>query len=292
VNSMKFDRDRITLIIISLLPVFIGSLLSASVISSTAIGEIISDSRAFTPSELIIQAVVSTLMGVFVVLSLFYLMSRKGRGVQKIAVAFIVSPILYLVSLFLGQSILILIFTGSNDAFQGILLVVSLGISMLSIVLIMIDAIPPMIRNLFVAFYGSTFGTFLGLTTVTASMSILILSLIVEDFFLTKYNPIADEEYMDSKIGSDPFDYTRIQSESVAVGVGDFVAFSLIAAHSIAYFPIFVAASSMLMLCVGIIINIAILAKVGEILPAIPLPAILAVVPWFLHIASYIALGG
>ncbi len=289
---MRFDRARILLIIISLLPVLIGSLLSASVISSTALGAIISESRDFTLDEIIIQAVVSTAMGVFVVLILFYLMSRRGKGVQKIAVAFIVSPILYLVSLFIGQSILILIFTGSNEPFQGALLVISLGISMLSIVLIMIDAIPPTIRNLFVAFYGSTFGTFLGLTTVTASMSVLILSLIVEDFFLTKYNPIVDDELMDSKIGSDPFDYTRIQSESVAVGVGDFVAFSLIAAHAFAYFPIFVWGMSMLMMIVGIIINISILAKVGVILPAIPLPAVLAVVPWFIHIFTYISLGG
>jgi hypothetical protein len=289
---MKFDRDRLTLIIISLLPVVIGAMLSSSVLSSTAIGQIITDSRDFTPTELIIQAIISTLMGIVVVLSLFYLMSRRGRGIQKIAVAFIVSPILYLVSLFLGQSILILLFKGSNDAFQGMLLVLSLGISMLSIVLIMIDAIPPMIRNLFVAFYGSTFGTLLGLTTVTASMSVLILSLIVEDFFLTKYNPIVEEERMDSKIGSDPFDYTRIQSETVAVGVGDFVAFSLIAAHTVAYFPWFVTALSLLMMAVGIIINVSILAKEGEILPAIPLPAVLAVVPWIIYIASYIALGG
>jgi hypothetical protein len=289
---MRFDKARITLILISSLPIIIGALLSSSVVSSATIGQIISESRTFTPIELIVMGVVQSVMGVFVVLTLFYLLSRRGRGVQKIAVAFVVSPILFLVYLFLGQSILILIFKGTSDAFQGILLILSLGISMLSIVLIMIDAIPPTIRNLFVAFYGSTFGTFLGLTTVTASMSILILSLIVEDFFLTKYNPIVEAEEMDSKIGSDPFDYTRIDTESVVIGVGDFVAFSLIAAHSVAYFPVFVAILSMLMMFTGILINITILSKEGEILPAIPLPAILAVIPWFLYIASYIALGG
>ena len=289
---MRFDRNRLTLIILSFLPIFIGAILSWSVISSASIGQIISESRNFTLLELIIMGVVQSVLGVFVVLTLFYLLSRKSRGVQKIAVAFIVSPILFLVYLFLGQSILILLFKGTNDPFQGVLLVLTLGISILSIVLIMIDAIAPTIRNLFVAFYGSTFGTFLGLTTVTASMSILIFSLIVEDFFLTKYNPIVEDERMDSKIGSDPFDYTRIESESIVIGVGDFVAFSLIAAHSVAYFPLFVTALSILMMFAGIIINITILSKEGEILPAIPLPAILAVVPWFLYITSYYALGG
>ena len=289
---MRFDRDRITLIIISLLPILLGLVLSASVVTSTAIGDAVTSARSFTPVELLIQGLISTTMGIFVVLVLFYFMARRGKGVQKIAVAFIVSPILYLISLFLGQSILIILFTGATELYQGALLVVSLGISMLSIVLIMIDAIPPNIRNLFVAFYGSTFGTFLGLTTPTPSMSILVFSLIVEDFFLTRYNPIVDEEIMDAKIGSDPFDYTRIQSDTVAVGVGDFVAFSLIASHAYAYFPAFVWGMSMLMMFVGIIINITILAKVGEILPAIPLPAVLAVIPWFIHIISYIALGG
>lgn len=289
---MRFDRNRLTLIILSFLPIFIGAILSWSVISSASIGQIISESRNFTLLELIIMGVVQSVLGVFVVLTLFYLLSRKSRGVQKIAVAFIVSPILFLVYLFLGQSILILLFKGTNDPFQGVLLVLTLGISILSIVLIMIDAIAPTIRNLFVAFYGSTFGTFLGLTTVTASMSILIFSLIVEDFFLTKYNPIVEDESMDSKIGSDPFDYTRIESESIVIGVGDFVAFSLIAAHTVAYFPLFVTVLSILMMFAGIIINISILSKEGEILPAIPLPAILAVVPWFLYITSYYALGG
>jgi hypothetical protein len=171
-------------------------------------------------------------------------------------------------------------------------LVISLGISMLSIVLIMIDVMPATLRNAFVAFYGGIFGTFLGVTIITASMLVVLVSLVVEDFALTRYSPAVEAITITDRIGSDPFDYTRVQSGSVAVGVGDFVAFSLIAAHATVFFPIHVWIMSILLGLVGVLINVFILAPEEGIMPATPLPASMAVFPWVVHIIALSLVGG
>lgn len=274
------------MIALSSLPIAAGSLVAGGVRNTALIGQVIGTPSGFTLVDLAIQALVSTLLGVLVVYALFYMMKQRGRGTRKLVVALVVSPILGFVSIFIGQAFLLILFKGTTSVLEGALLAVSVGISMLSLALVIIDAIPPLFRNLFVAFYGSIFGTFLGVTMVTTSMVVLIVSLVIEDYFLTKHSPIADDEFMADSIGSDPFDYTRIQSERVMIGVGDFVAYSLIAAHAMVFFPIYVWILTVALAILGIAINTLVFLKPDEVLPAIPLPAILSVFPWIVHLVT------
>lgn len=283
---MKLDRSHILLVVISTLPLLIGSSFAFLVLDSSVIGELITSAQSYTPFDLLVQAIVTTALGILVVLALFWVLQRRGKGAKKLVVAFVVSPILYFVSIFLGQAFLLILFKGGTNFLQGLILMISLGVSMLSIAMILMDAIPPAMRNLFVAFYGSIFGIFLGITMVTSTMFVLIVSLIVEDFFLTRYSPLAESAKLSGKVGDDPFDYTRIETQRVAVGVGDYVAYSLISAHALIFFPLHVWVMSMLLAVTGVIINVTVLAKEDEILPAIPLPAALAIFPWIVHILS------
>ena len=183
-------------------------------------------------------------------------------------------------------------FKDATGPFQGLVLILSLAVSMLSIVLIIVDAIPPRLRNLYVAFYSSIFGIFMGITMITSTMFVLIVTVTLEDFFLTKYSPAAQPATISKRIASDPFDYARIKSEGIAVGAGDFITYALISAHSLIYFPSFVWAASILMCLLGIVINATIIAKEGEILPAIPLPALLALFPWIVHLLALTFIAG
>ncbi|MHA1960845.1 MAG: hypothetical protein ACW99U_11465 [Candidatus Thorarchaeota archaeon] len=289
---MNLERDRLLLITISALPLALGSLVASAIVDSTLVGNIVGSLPDFTPQQIIIQAIVSTILGAVVVFSLFWLMSRRGKRTKKFVVALVVSPILFFVSIFIGQAFLLILFKGSTDPLQGLVLVASLAVSLLSIALIVVDALPNMLRNVFVAFYGSVFGIFMGVTIVTSSMFVLVFTLVVEDHFLTKYSPVPETATLSGKIGKDPFDYTRIQSDRVAIGVGDYVAFSLIAAHAFIFFPIYVWLMSVLLALVGIVINISVLAEEGKILPAIPLPGLLALFPWAVHIGTLILFGG
>ncbi|TFF92782.1 hypothetical protein EU546_07150 [Candidatus Thorarchaeota archaeon] len=283
---MKITRDQLTVIALSSLPIAIGSLIAGAVRNTTLIGEVIGNTSGFTIIDLAVQALVSTLLGVIVVYALFYMMRQRGHGTRRLVVALVVSPILGFVSIFIGQAFLLILFKGTTSVVEGALLAISVGVSMMSLALVIIDVIPPLVRNLFVAFYGTIFGTFLGVTMVTTSMVVLIISLVIEDYFLTRYSPIAEEEFMSDSIGSDPFDYTRIQSERVVIGVGDFVAYSLIAAHAMIFFPVYVWVLSISLAILGITINTLVFARVDEVLPAIPLPAVISVFPWVVHLMT------
>ncbi|TXT57400.1 MAG: conserved membrane protein of unknown function [Candidatus Thorarchaeota archaeon] len=289
---MKITRQRTILILLSALPLVIGSAIGSSVLNSGVIGEIISESRNYNITELVLQAVVSTGLGMAVVFALFTVMKRRGKGARKLVVAFVVSPILYFVSLFVSQVFLLILLKGSRDVWFGVLSLISLAVAMIALALIVIDAIPPAVKNVFVVFYGSIFGVFMGLTMVTSTMFVMVLSLVVEDYFLTRHSPAIQSMQMEDHIGSDPFDYTRIQAESVTVGVGDYVAFSLISAHTLVFFPFHVWLMSMFLALVGIFVNMTILAREENFLPGIPLPATLALLPWIFHISTLLFLGG
>ena len=223
---MELTKNRILLFFVSAMPFVLASIISAIIVDDSLIGEIAGTAASYSPLDIIVQATLSTVLGAGVVFSLFWVMNRRGRNAKKVVVALVVSPILFFVSIFLGQAFLLILFKGVDSVLSGILLTISLGVSMISIVLIVIDAIPRMLRNVFVAFYGSIFGIFMGVTIVTASMFVMVFSLIVEDYFLTRYSPAPPQETLGGKIGEDPFDYTRIETDSAIQACFDPISFS------------------------------------------------------------------
>jgi hypothetical protein len=288
---MRIDRQRLSVIGISALPLIIGAMLAGLILTSDVFGEIvISHSQVLTLADLVIQAIVSIGLGTLVVLSLFYTIKKRGARARRTIVAFIVSPVLTVSFFIMGQSILLILFKGAS-IFSSILSLATLGVLLMSFVFIMMDSVPSYLRNFFAAFYGSVFGTFLGVIFITTSMFVLVVSVVAEDYFLTRYSPVAAVSLIETP-GSDPFDFTRIQSATAAVGVGDYIAFSLISAHSLLFFPFYVWVMSILLALIGIFVNITVLAKENQILPGIPLPALLALFPWVIHLMSLALIGG
>jgi hypothetical protein len=291
---MRIDRTRITIITVSVLPLIIGSLLALFVLDTATIGDILLiNTQPVSIGELIIQTAVSVGLGTLVVFSLFYAVERRGPGARRTLVALVVSPILTASFFLLGQSLLFILFKGSSTSIiPSIISFASLGVLLMSFVFIMMDSVPPMLKNIFVAFYGSVFGTFLGVMSVTASMFVLVVVVVLEDYFLIRYSPAAKSVMLIDTPGDDPFDYARIQTKSIAVGAGDFIAFSLIAAHSFIFFPVYVWGMSIMLAVIGIIVNATVLVKENKLLPGIPLPAILSLFPWVVHVLSYSLLTG
>jgi hypothetical protein len=285
---MKLDRQRLELILISIFPLLIGAGLASMIMTSGGFGDIVTrNSQSFSLAEIVVQAIVSIGLGTLVVVSLFYTIQKRGQQARRTIVAFVVSPVLTVSFFILGQSLLLVITKGATQSvWPSILSVATLGVLLMSFSFIMMDSVPSYLRNFFVAFYGSVFGTFLGIIFLTASMFVLVISVVTEDYFLTRISPVAESAHLIDTPGSDPFDFTRIQSKTAAIGVGDYIAFSLISAHSLLFFPYHVWAMSVLLVIVGITINMTVIARENEILPGIPLPAILALFPWVIHIIS------
>jgi hypothetical protein len=293
VSCMKFDRNRLSVIVVSALPLLVGAALAAMVLDSDVMSEIISHSaQPFTILDIILQAIVSTGLGSVVVLALFWIIRTQGPKAKKSIVAFIVSPILTVSFFILGQSLLLILFSDTTTSIlPSLLSIATLGVLFMSFVFILIDSVPRSLRNFFVAFYGSVFGTFLGVIFLTTSMFVLIVSIVAEDYFLTRYSPVKESIELSDRVGSDPFEYAMIQSATGAVGVGDYIVFSLISAHSLLFFPIYVWIMSLLLALLGIIINVTVIARENQLHPGIPLPALLALFPWVLHLIMMIMLG-
>jgi hypothetical protein len=285
---MQFDRQRLELILISIIPLIIGAGLVALILTSGGLSDFLNRySQPFSLTDIVVQAIVSTGLGTLVVGALFFTIQKRGPRAKRTIVSFVVSPILTVSFFVLGQSLLLIILKGATGSiWPSILSLATLGVLLMSFAFIMMDSIPSYLRNFFVAFYGSVFGTFLGVIFLTASMFVLVLSVVAEDYFLTKFSPVAKSAELIETPGADPFDLTRIQSKTAAIGVGDYIAFSLISAHSLLYFPFYVWIMSVLLAVVGIIINMTVIARENEILPGIPLPAILALFPWLIYIIS------
>ncbi|MHA2023880.1 MAG: hypothetical protein ACTSWQ_09490 [Candidatus Thorarchaeota archaeon] len=290
---MKIDRTRLSLIGVSTLPLFVGALLAGMLLDSTLVGEVLANnSRFYTIEQILLQTGVSTGLGTLVVFSLFYIIQKRGPSSKRTIVAFVVSPILTASFFIFGQSLFLLLFKGSTPSlYPSLISIASLGVLFMSFIFIIMDSVPPTLKNLFVIFYGSVFGTFLGVISITTSMFVLVISIVLEDYFLTTHAPAAKDAMMIDTVGDDPFDYARIQSRGAAVGVGDYISFSLISAHSLLFFPIHVWVMSILLAVVGITINATIIAKENEVLPGIPLPAILALFPWAIHLIVMNLLG-
>jgi hypothetical protein len=101
------------LIFLSSLPLLLGSGFAILVLDSSIIGDLLGTAQTYSVLELIIQAILSTALGTLIVLAMFFTMQRRGNTAKKLMIAFVVSPILYFVFLFLGEAFLLILFKGS-----------------------------------------------------------------------------------------------------------------------------------------------------------------------------------
>ena len=85
---MRIDRTRLNLIVLSALPLAIGALLAGLILDSALVGEVLlNNSQNYSIADIIVQAGVSTGLGTLVVLSLFYIIERRGPGTKRTIVA-------------------------------------------------------------------------------------------------------------------------------------------------------------------------------------------------------------
>lgn len=143
--KMKFDRTRLSLIIVSALPLLIGALLAGMLLDSALVGEVLqNNSRFYTIEQIILQAGISTGLGTLVVFSLFYIIQKRGPSTKRTIVAFVVSPILTVSFFIVGQSLFLLLFKGSTPSLlPSLISIASLGVLLMSFIFIIMDSVPP-----------------------------------------------------------------------------------------------------------------------------------------------------
>ncbi|MHA1216142.1 MAG: hypothetical protein ACTSPX_02300 [Candidatus Thorarchaeota archaeon] len=123
---MHFDRLRARLFVLASLPVLIAAGLASAVLRTGYIGRLIGSTSEYTLTELLVQAVISTVLGTVVIGALFWAMQKRAYGARKIIVAMVVSPMLGFVSIFIGETFLLVMFKGTSSVLDAIVLIASL----------------------------------------------------------------------------------------------------------------------------------------------------------------------
>lgn len=284
---MKLEKSNI--VIITALPLFIGSALTFLVFDTSLLGNMV----AHVPQprnviELFTTSLIFTGIAMFVVFSMFFILERRSMEARKAVATAVAAPVFLFSSVFLGQTILLVLFKGANQLnllIYGIISFGSIAFSMFSLVLIVADVAPTSLKNMFVIIYGGSFGTFLGMVVPTSTMLVVIPAIIFEDWFLTKR--ILSKKKPESWTG-DPFRHTQVETRSATIGFGDFIVYALLASHALSYFPMFVWICSLALAITGMSVNVYLLASEDRVIPAIPIPAFLALFPWIVHLTTLI----
>ena len=278
-NRLGIENKIIYKIIeISLIPILIGGLIVYAISGSFLVP---SHPTPIPPgmslSELIISTIASVVLGVLVVFFM-YLLINKRKKIENLVVATIMSPIIFITTVFLGNTLLLILFKGAtpNPLFYMVVAFISIYFTLFSFAFILTDTLPYNLRNIFVIAYSSIFGTFLGISLPTITMVVILVVLILEDYLLLSKMPHIDRD--DTKY--DPYSYIRITLKSIVMGGGDFIVYSIVSSHTMLYFGVFLWLITVFLLIFGIWFSLKYLQKGNLYIPALPVPVGLSLILW------------
>ena len=283
------ELDKSSIILVTALPLIIGSVLTLLVFDTSLLGNMVAHvPQPRNALELFTTSLIFTAIAMFIVFSMYFVLEHRSMQARKAVATAVAAPVFLFSSVFLGQTILLVLFKGANELnllIYGIISFGSIAFSMFSLVLIVADVAPTSLKNMFVIIYGGSFGTFLGMVVPTSTMLVVIPAIIFEDWFLTKR--VLAKKKPEAWTG-DPFKHTQVETKSATIGFGDFIVYALLAAHTLSYFPLFVWICSLSLAIAGMSVNVYLFASEDKVIPAIPLPAVLAIFPWLVHLTTLI----
>lgn len=267
---------------ISLIPIFIGGSLVFMVSGSFLVPEHPSPiPQGMTLFEIFYTTLISVIFGMLVVFFIYFILIKRHKA-DHLVVAAIMSPIIFITTIFSGNTLLLILFKSAtpNPFLYMIVSFLSIYLTILSFALIMTDILPNSLKNLFVIAYSSIFGTFLGISLPTFTMFFILLVLVIEDYLLiSRMPPITYEDKI-----HDAYSYTQITYNNILIGAGDFVVYSVISSHTMLYFGLAIWLFVSLCLIIGIYISLRNLGKSKKYIPALPIPVGITLVLWVLLI--------
>lgn len=212
-------------------------------------------------------------IGIVFILNLFFRFTNLRP--DRLFVSLILSPLLFLATLLVGHIILLFFLQGVPNLFlYSIVAFASIFFSMFAILFIILDMLPTWGKQIMVLWYGGSIGAFLGVSIPTMPLFVLFIALAAIDIFT------AQAVQPDWQEPANGFEFLGTMLGSTFMGVGDIVSYAAIVAHSLAYFNIFVALASFLMLLVGVGVLVTIFRKrINKPIPGL-IVVLFGVIPW------------
>ncbi|MFW9832171.1 MAG: hypothetical protein ACFFD8_10400 [Candidatus Thorarchaeota archaeon] len=227
--------------------------------------------------SLIILLVVGTVGGAATFIT-YIVFQRGSETLHRILIAAFISPLFFILTVFIGQAIfLLLLFQGLNNLHLSLLALASIMFSAFAIVFIFSDAIGITGRNVLFAGYGIILGVFLAVNfTWLISLAILIILAIQDTFFAMRLGPTIVE--------ADPKQHARSAFTFVVgplvIGVGDLIVYASLVAYALRYFGWLLVAFTLIAIIIGCLINTQIVTKYpNQAIPGLPIPLICSLIP-------------
>jgi hypothetical protein len=232
--------------------------------------------------NLLVTAVIA-LIGGLATAATFLVFRRGGELLSRLVVAVFVSPVFFLLIVFVGETVLLLLFfQGHSQLSLSIITFASIFFAAISVVLILSDALGASGRNLVFTIYGLILGVFLG-TSFTWYSSLAVMGVLAAEdtLFATKLGPTI--------VDADP--HRQVRSAfvfvvgSMVIGIGDLVVAGALVAYSLRFFGWIIAILTAVAVLVGCSINVRIVARrPNRAIPGLPIPLLCALVPILLSL--------
>lgn len=232
--------------------------------------------------NLLVTAVIALIGGVATAAT-FVIFRRGGELLSRIVVAVFISPVFFLLTVFLGETVLLLLFfQGRNSISLSIIAFASIFFAAISVVLILSDALGSSGRNLVFTIYGLILGVFLG-TSFTWYSSLAVMGVLAAEdtLFATRLGPTI--------VDADP--HRQVQSAfafvvgPMVIGIGDLVVAGALVAYSLRFFGWVIALLTAIAVLVGCFINVRVVARrPNHVIPGLPIPLLCALVPILLSL--------
>lgn len=238
------------------------------------------------PVESIFIALILALIGLLGATGLYQLVKmRKTFAVRLIFLA-IFAPWVAVMSVVLGQALLLGAVKGSGFA-PGVTIwfvfvfLLSIYASILFAVLVLMGSLSVKIRNVVYVVYGSMIGAFVGVSLSTAALVAILTALALYDLLVVRRfgrGPTAE----DIALRREPWATLSFSGMTVEVGIGEFIVYAIIAAHALSYFGALSAYLAVAMVLIGATVNLIQLRHEGFV-AGFPIPTLLGLLPiiWF-----------
>ncbi|MFX1317945.1 MAG: hypothetical protein ACFE9D_01180 [Promethearchaeota archaeon] len=220
----------------------------------------------------------------------FLIFQRGSERVHRILIAAFVSPLFFILTVFIGQAIfLLLLFQGLSFLHLSLLALASIMFSAFSIVFIFTDALGELARNILFAGYGIILGVFLAVNfTWVISLAILLILAAQDTFFAIRLGP--------TMIEADRKHHVRTAFTFVigplVMGVGDLIVYAALVAYAFRYLGWFFSGLAFVAITIGCLLNTQIVARYpNRAIPGLPVPMICALVPIGIGLFMVVSLG-
>jgi hypothetical protein len=243
-----------------------------------------------SPIDTLIMISVIGLAGGLATLVTFYIFQHGSELLHRVLIAAFVSPLFFILTVFFGQAILLLLlFQGLNTLHLSFLALASIMFSTFSLVFIFTDALGSTARNVLFVFYGIILGVFLAVSfTSLISLAILIILAIQDTLFAMKLGPTMVD--VDRKVHARSA-FTFVIGPLI-IGVGDLIVYAALVSYALRYFGWIFAGITFITILIGCLINTQIVAKYpNQAIPGLPAPMMCALIPIGIGLATFFLFG-